>query len=161
MLNAIIKIMLQRPKHSINSFGDFSLPGYIKEATDDGDGGATSDLFDVSGEADSVLLKGKFAPIDSNLHNRAPRNDEDDPMPDTALPEPTSQPHEQEYSTSLPSFPQLVTSLSLVDGPQCAGRKLSTSSDVSVRVEVEDRPLLEYRNLWPSQLFIPIETSPF
>ena len=37
---------------------------------------------------------------------------------------------------------------------------LSTSSDVSVKVGVEDRPLLGNRQLWPSQLFGPFETSP-
>ena len=110
MLNAIIKIMLRRPKHNISSFGDFSLPGYIKEPTDDGDGGAKSDFFDVSGEADSIFLKGKLVSIDSKLHNQAPPNDEDYPMSDAALPKPASQPHEQEHSTSPPSLPQAVTS---------------------------------------------------
>jgi hypothetical protein len=125
MLNAIIEIMLQRPKHNISSFGDFSLPGYIKESTDDGDGGAKPDLFDVSGEVDSIFLKGKFVRIDSKLHNQAPPNDEDYPMSDAALPEPTSQPHEQEHSTSPPSLPQAVTSPSLVDGPQRKGRRFA------------------------------------
>ena len=123
MLNAIIKIMLRRPKHNISSFGDFSLPGYIKEPTDDGDGGAKSDFFDVSGEADSIFLKGKLVSIDSKLHNQAPPNDEDYPMSDAALPKPASQPHEQEHSTSPPSLPQAVTSPSLVDGPQRKGRR--------------------------------------
>lgn len=76
MLNAIIKIMFQRPKHNMSSFGDFSLPGYIKESTDDGDGVAKPDLFDVSGEADSISLKGKSVRINSKLHNQAPPNDE-------------------------------------------------------------------------------------
>ena len=123
MLNAIIKIMLQRPKHNISSFGDFSLPGYIKESTDDGDGGANPDLFDVSGEADSNFLKGKFVRIDSKLHNQASPNDEDYPMSDAALPEPASQPLEQEHSTSPSSLPQAVTSRSLVDGTQRKGRR--------------------------------------
>jgi len=35
---------------------------------------------------------------------------------------------------------------------------MSTSSDVSVRAEVED--LLGNRKLWPSQLFDPFETFP-
>ena len=121
MLNAIFKIMLQRPKHNISSFGDFSLPGYIKESTDDVDGGAKPDLFDVSGRADSIFLKGKFVRIESKLHNQAPPNDQDYPMSDT-LPEPTSQLHEQGHSTSLPSLPQAVMSPSLVDGPQRPGR---------------------------------------
>ena len=123
MLNAIIKIMHQRPKHSISSFGDFSLPGYIKESTDDGDDDAKPNLFAVSGEADPILLKGKFVRTDSKLHNQAPPNDEDYPMSDAALPEPASQPHEQEHSTSPPSLPQAVTSPSLVDGPQRKGRR--------------------------------------
>ena len=52
-LHAIIKIMLQRPEHNISSFGNFSVPGYIKVSTDDGDGDAKLDVFDVFGEADS------------------------------------------------------------------------------------------------------------
>ena len=112
MLNAIVKIMLQRPKYNINSFGDFSLPGYIKESTNNGDGGAKPDLFDVSGE-------------NNKLHNRAPPNDEGYLMSDTALLEPASQPHEQEHSTSPPSLPQAVTSPSLVGGPQRKRRKFS------------------------------------
>ena len=123
MLNAIINIMLERPKHNISSFGDLSLPGYIKDSTDDGDGGAKYDLFDVSGAADSIFLKGKFVPIDSKLHNQAPLNDEGHPMSDATLPEPTPQPHEREHSTSPPSLPQAVTSLSVVDGPQRKGRR--------------------------------------
>ena len=123
MLNGVIKIMLQRPKHNISSFGDFSLPGYIKESTDNGDDGAKPDLFDVSGEADSIFLKGKFVPIDSKLHNKAAPNGEGYPMSHAAFPEPTSQPHEQESSTSPPSLAQTVTSPSLVDGPRRPGRK--------------------------------------
>ena len=123
MLNAIINIMLQRPKHNISSFGDLSLPGYIKHSTDDGDGGTKSDLFDVSGKADSIFLKGKFVPIDSKLHNQAPPNDEDYSMLNAALPASTSQPHEQEHPTSPPSLPQTVTSPSLVDGTQRKGRR--------------------------------------
>ena len=123
MLNAIIKIMLRRPKNNISSFGDFSLPGYIKESTDDGDGVAKPDLFDVSGDADSIFLKGKFVRLDSKLHNRAPLNDGGYPMSDAALVEPTSQPHEQEHSTSPPSLLQAVTSPSLIDGPQRKGRR--------------------------------------
>ena len=120
MLNAI---MLQRPKHDINSFGNFSLPGYIKESTDDGHGVAKPDLFNVSGEADSINLKGKFVGIDSKLNNRAPPNDEDYPMSDATLPQPTSQRHEQEHSNSSPSLPQAVAIPSLVHGPQCRGRR--------------------------------------
>ena len=45
------------------------------------------------------------------------------PMSDTALPEPTSQPPEQEHSTSPPSLPQAAISPSHVDGPQRKGRK--------------------------------------
>jgi len=123
MLNAIIKIMLQQPKHDISSFGDFSLPGYIKESTDGGDGVAKPDLFDVSGEADSIFLKGKFVRRDSKLHNQAPLNDEGYSMSDAALPEPTSQPYEQEHSVSPPSLPQAVTSPSLADGSQRKGRR--------------------------------------
>ena len=122
MLNAIIKIMLQRPKHSISSFGDFSLPGYIKESTDDGDDGVKPDLFDVSGEADSISLKRKFVRTDGELHNQALPNDEGHPMSDATLPEPTSQPHEQEHSTFPPSLPQAATSPSVVDGPRRKGR---------------------------------------
>jgi hypothetical protein len=121
MLNAIIKIMLQRPKHNISSFGGSSLPGYIEESTDDGDG-AKPDLFDAVGEADSIFLKGKFV---RKLHNQAPPNDEDYPMWDAALPESTSQPHEQELSISPPILSQAVTSPSLVDGPQRRGRKFA------------------------------------
>ncbi|KIJ99824.1 hypothetical protein K443DRAFT_157987 [Laccaria amethystina LaAM-08-1] len=46
-------------------------------------------------------------------------------MSDAALPEPASQPHEQEHSTSSPSLPQAVTSPSLVDGPQRKGRRFA------------------------------------
>ena len=123
MLNAIIKIMRQRPKHNVNSFRDFSLPGYIKELTDDSHGGAKRDLFDVSGEADSIFLKGKSVRIDSKLHNQAPPNDEGHPMSNAAPPEHTSQPYEQAHSTSPPSLPQAVTSSSLADGPQRRGRR--------------------------------------
>ena len=125
MLQAIIKIMLQRPKHKISSFGDFSLPGYNKESTDDGDGGTMLDLFDVSGEADSTFLKGKLVLIDSKLHNQASHNDEGYLMSDAALPEHTSQPHEQEHSNSPPSLPQALMSPSLVDGPQRKRRKFA------------------------------------
>ena len=55
MLHSIIKIMLQRPEHNISSFGGFSVPGYIKESTDEDDGDAKLDLFDVSAEADSTF----------------------------------------------------------------------------------------------------------
>ena len=120
MLN---KIMLQRLKHNISSFGDFSPPEYIEESTDDGDGGAKPYLFDFSGEADSIFLKGKFVRRDGELHNQAPPNDQSYPMSDAALPKPTSQPHKQEHSTSPPSLPQAVTSPSLVDGPQRKGRR--------------------------------------
>jgi hypothetical protein len=125
MLNTIIKIMLERPKHNINSFGDFSLPGYIKESTDNGDGGAKHNLFDVFGEADSIFLKGKFVRVDYKLHHQAPPNDEDHLMLDVALPEPTSQPDEQEHSTSPPSLPQAVMSPSLVHGAQRKGRRFA------------------------------------
>ena len=121
MLNAITKIMHPRPKHNVSSFGDFSLPGYMKESTDDGNGAAKHDLFDVSGEADLDFLKGKFV---GKLHNQAPPNDEDYPMSDAALPESTSQPHEQEHSI----LSQAVTSSSLVDGPQRRGRRFSKES---------------------------------
>ena len=117
MLNAIIKIMFQRPNDNIGEFGDFCLPGYI----DDGDCVAKPDLFDVSGQANSIFLKGKFVRIDSKLHNQAPPNDEDYPMSDAALPEPTSQPHEQEHSTSPPTLPEAVTSPSFF-GLQRPGR---------------------------------------
>jgi len=123
MLDAIVKIMLQLPKHNISPFEDFSLPGYIKESTDDGDDGAKPDLF---GGPDSIFLKGKFVRKDSKLHNQAPPNDEDYPMSDAALPEPTaSQPNEQEHSTSPTSLPQYVTSPSLVEGPQRKRRKFA------------------------------------
>jgi len=121
MLNAIIKIMLQRPKHNISSFGDSSLPDYIKESTDCGDG-AKPDLFDVFGEADSNFLNGKFV---RKLHNQAPPDDEDYPMSDAALPESTSQLHEQEHSLSPVIFSQAVTSPSLADGPQRKRRKFA------------------------------------
>ena len=120
MLN---KIMLQWLKHNISSFGDFFLPEYIKEPTDDGDGGAKPYLFDISGEANSIFSKRKFVRKDGELHNQAPPNDQSYPMSDAALSKPTSQPHEQDHSTSPPGLPRAVTSPSLVNGPERKGRR--------------------------------------
>ena len=146
MLNAIIKIMLQRPKHSISSFGRFSLPGYIKESTDDGDDGAKHDLFDVSGEADPILLKGKFVRTDSKLHNQASPNDEGYQMLDVAFLE-SSEFHEQEHSTSALSLPEAVTSQSLVDGPQRKRRRFSKEATDFLKAWLHSHS----DNLYPSK----------
>ena len=69
-ISSLSNLKIDSPPTFLSSFGDFSLPGYNKESTDDGDGGAKPDLFDVSGEADSNFLKGKFVCIESKLHNK-------------------------------------------------------------------------------------------
>ena len=119
---------IDSPQTFLSSFGDFSLLGYKKELTDDGDGGATPDLFDVSGEAHSaIFLKGMFVLIDSKLHNKALPND-----------------------TQAPAtvFPPVPCEWCLYPLILCPFHPVPY---------YEDRPLLENRRLWPSQHFDPFE----
>jgi len=59
----------------------------------------------------------------------------------------------------LSKIQHLFSGTVYLEGKARPSQDLSTSSDVSVRAEVEDHPLLGNRKLWPSQLFDPFETS--
>ena len=112
---------------------------------------AKSDLFEDSTQANLKSLEEKFVHTGSEFHIQAPSDDEVYSMSNAILPMPTCQ--RKRLAKVLPS--QQFT-------PHRSNNPASdstTSSDVSVKLEVKDLPLFEDAKPGPSHLFGSFEIS--